>query len=208
MVMAKAKIFVIWAVFVLLLVHVSVSAREVKKKEEEKAAAAAEDEEEADRILALPGQPKVSFQQFSGYVTVNEVAGRALFYWLTESVRDPFSKPLVVWLNGGPGCSSVAYGASEEIGPFRINKTASGLYLNKFSWNAAANLLFLETPAGVGFSYTNRSSDLLDTGDRRTGKSAPSPLVINCWCASLIEPVVIIISSLIQNRTECFASVH
>lgn len=63
----------------------------------------------------------------------------------------------------------MAYGASEEIGPFRINKTASGLYLNKFSWNKLANLLFLETPAGVGFSYSNRSSDLLDTGDIRTG---------------------------------------
>lgn len=65
----------------------------------------------------------------------------------------------------------MAYGASEEIGPFRINKTASGLYLNKFSWNTEANLLFLETPAGVGFSYSNRSSDLFDTGDSRTGRT-------------------------------------
>ncbi|KAK7266562.1 hypothetical protein RIF29_19210 [Crotalaria pallida] len=129
-------------------------------------------EEEADRILELPGQPKVSFQQFSGYVTVNQVAGRALFYWLTEAVQNPLTKPLVIWLNGGPGCSSVAYGASEEIGPFRINKTASGLYANKFSWNTVANLLFLEAPAGVGFSYTNRSSDLFDTGDRRTAEDS------------------------------------
>lgn len=59
------------------------------------------EEEEADRITALPGQPKVSFQQFSGYVTVNEVAGRALFYWLTEAVDDHATKPLVIWLNGG-----------------------------------------------------------------------------------------------------------
>lgn len=65
----------------------------------------------------------------------------------------------------------MAYGASEEVGPFRINKAASGLFLNKFSWNKLANLLFLETPAGVGFSYSNRSSDLLNTGDRRTGTS-------------------------------------
>jgi len=35
----------------------------------------------------------------------------------------------------GPGCSSIGYGASEEIGPFRINKTGSNLYLNKFTWN-------------------------------------------------------------------------
>ncbi|PKI43726.1 hypothetical protein CRG98_035888 [Punica granatum] len=133
--------------------------------------------EGGDRITALPGQPKVPFQQFSGYVTVNPAAGRALFYWLTEAYGNAISKPLVVWLNGGPGCSSVAYGASEEIGPFRINKTATGLYLNKFSWNTAANLLFLETPAGVGFSYSNHSSDLLDTGDRRTAEDSLEFLV-------------------------------
>ncbi|XP_065855294.1 serine carboxypeptidase-like 25 [Euphorbia lathyris] len=134
-------------------------------------------EEEQDRITSLPGQPAVSFHQFSGYVTVEKVAGRALFYWLTEATLLPSSKPLVVWLNGGPGCSSVAYGASEEIGPFRINKTSSGLYLNKFSWNTVANLLFLETPAGVGFSYSNRTSDLKDTGDIRTAKDSLKFLV-------------------------------
>ncbi|RDX62259.1 Serine carboxypeptidase 24, partial [Mucuna pruriens] len=67
-----------------------------------------------------------------------------------------------------PGCSSVAYGASEEIGPFRINKTGSSLYLNKYAWNREANILFLESPAGVGFSYTNTSSDLKTSGDNRT----------------------------------------
>ena len=59
------------------------------------------EEEEADRITELPGQPKVSFAQFSGYVTVNAASGRALFYWLTEAVHAPESQPLVIWLNGG-----------------------------------------------------------------------------------------------------------
>ncbi|CAI0453809.1 unnamed protein product [Linum tenue] len=135
-------------------------------------------EAERDRIRSLPGQPEVKFQQYSGYVTVDKAAGRALFYWLTESSSShALSDPLLLWLNGGPGCSSVAYGASEEVGPFRINKTASGLYLNKFSWNTVANLLFLESPAGVGFSYSNRSSDLLDTGDIRTAKDSLEFLV-------------------------------
>ncbi|XP_027359473.1 serine carboxypeptidase 24-like isoform X2 [Abrus precatorius] len=92
-------------------------------------------EQEQDRIFALPGQPPVTFSQFSGYVTVNEQHGRALFYWFTEATTSPENKPLVLWLNGGPGCSSVAYGASEEIGPFRINKSGSSLYLNKYAWN-------------------------------------------------------------------------
>ncbi|KAJ8562180.1 hypothetical protein K7X08_011471 [Anisodus acutangulus] len=129
-------------------------------------------EQELDRITSLPGQPPVTFSQFSGYVTVNEGHGRALFYWLTEATTHPEKKPLALWLNGGPGCSSVAYGASEEIGPFRINKTGSSLYLNKYSWNKVANILFLESPAGVGFSYTNTSSDLKDSGDKRTAQDA------------------------------------
>ncbi|KAI3444031.1 hypothetical protein Pfo_000696 [Paulownia fortunei] len=129
-------------------------------------------EQESDRISMLPGQPPVKFSQFSGYVTVNEEQGRALFYWLTEATNNADRKPLVLWLNGGPGCSSVAYGASEEIGPFRINKTGSSLYLNKYSWNRVANILFLESPAGVGYSYTNTSSNLKDSGDKRTAQDA------------------------------------
>ncbi|XP_021275754.1 serine carboxypeptidase 24 isoform X1 [Herrania umbratica] len=139
--------------------------------------AAVPKQQELDRISSLPGQPPVTFSQFSGYVTVNEKHGRALFYWLTETITVPEKKPLVLWLNGGPGCSSVAYGASEEIGPFRINKTGSSLYLNKYSWNIEANILFLESPAGVGFSYTNISSNLEDSGDSRTVDTAQDALM-------------------------------
>lgn len=57
-------------------------------------------EQENDRIKALPGQPKVTFSQYSGYVNVNESHGRSLFYWLTESTS-PHTKPLLLWLNGG-----------------------------------------------------------------------------------------------------------
>lgn len=55
---------------------------------------------EADKIPLLPGQPKVNFSQYSGYVTVDPTAGRALFYYFAES-EEPSSKPLVLWLNGG-----------------------------------------------------------------------------------------------------------
>ena len=95
-------------------------------------------EQDRDRITQLPGQPKnVDFAQYSGYVTVDKQAGRALFYWLTETPasRVPESRPLVLWLNGGPGCSSVAYGAAEEIGPFHIKPDGRTLYSNPFAWN-------------------------------------------------------------------------
>ncbi|XP_051130779.1 serine carboxypeptidase-like 27 [Andrographis paniculata] len=135
---------------------------------------------DSDKIAELPGQPaNVGFRQYSGYVTVNRRAGRALFYWLTEAPaeRGPELRPLVLWLNGGPGCSSVAYGAAEEIGPFRINSDGRGLYLNPYSWNKLANLLFLESPAGVGFSYSNTSSDLRTAGDSRTAEDSYAFLV-------------------------------
>ncbi|XP_045827289.1 serine carboxypeptidase-like 27 [Trifolium pratense] len=133
------------------------------------------EDQKRDKIGWLPGQPKnVGFEQYSGYVTVNEKRGRALFYWLIEAPlsREPDSRPLVLWLNGGPGCSSIAYGASEEIGPFRIRPHGKSLYLNPYAWNNLANLLFLDSPVGVGFSYCNKSADMHKFGDQKTAEDA------------------------------------
>lgn len=54
-----------------------------------------------DKITKLPGQPTLQFQQFAGYVTVDDRKQRALFYYFVEAEKDPSSKPLVLWLNGG-----------------------------------------------------------------------------------------------------------
>lgn len=121
----------------------------------------------------LPGQvpAQVSFKQYAGYIVTDAAAGRALFYYFVEAQSHPLSKPLTLWLNGGPGCSSVGNGAFEELGPFRPNGTARGLLLNHYSWNKVSNLLFLESPAGVGFSYSNTSSDLV-TNDAKTAQDS------------------------------------
>ncbi|XP_076912636.1 serine carboxypeptidase 1-like [Bidens hawaiensis] len=131
---------------------------------------------EADRIHKLPGQPEVDFEHYAGYVTVDPDAGRALFYYFAESPNNSSTKPLVLWLNGGPGCSSFGYGAMEELGPFRVNSDGKTLYRNDYAWNNVANVIFLESPAGVGFSYSNRSSDYT-TGDKRTAKDSYTFLV-------------------------------
>ncbi|RHN45335.1 putative carboxypeptidase D [Medicago truncatula] len=70
-----------------------------------------------DKIKSLPQQPKVGFQQFSVHVTL-DTHHRPLFYYLVEAEVDPASKPVVLYLNGGPGCSSVGQGAFSEHGPF------------------------------------------------------------------------------------------
>ncbi|KAF2288361.1 hypothetical protein GH714_007051 [Hevea brasiliensis] len=109
-----------------------------------------------DRIVQLPGQPQVGFQQYSGYVTVDEKNQKALFYYFAEAETDPASKPLVLWLNGGPGCSSLGVGAFSENGPFR--PSGEVLIKNQYSWNTEANMLYLESPIGVGFSYSTDTS--------------------------------------------------
>ncbi|GFP84549.1 serine carboxypeptidase-like 40 [Phtheirospermum japonicum] len=129
----------------------------------------------ADKIDSLLGQPNVKFSQYSGYVTVDPNAGRALFYYFAEA-EDPSTKPLVLWLNGGPGCSSIGGGAMTELGPFRVNPDGKSLWYNEYAWNTVANVIFLESPAGVGFSYSNTSSDYV-TGDKQTASDSYTFLV-------------------------------
>ncbi|KAG1362684.1 serine carboxypeptidase-like 34 [Cocos nucifera] len=158
--------------------------------------------QELDRVFHLPGQPPVQFRHYAGYITIDESLGKALFYWFFEATHKPAEKPLLLWLNGGPGCSSVGFGEAQELGPFLVRKDVPELKLNNYAWNKgkitkffvyftqknsstlfryhmldislrAANLLFLETPTGVGFSYSNTTSDLDVQGDNATGHYVP-----------------------------------
>ncbi|KAL2535978.1 Serine carboxypeptidase-like 40 [Forsythia ovata] len=133
---------------------------------------------QADKIDKLPGQPgNVDFDQYAGYITVDPQAGRALFYYFVETPVNSSTYPLVLWLNGGPGCSSFGYGAMEELGPFRVNRDGKTLFRNNYAWNNVANVIFLESPAGVGFSYSNTSSDYDRTGDTSTANDSYTFLV-------------------------------
>ncbi|XP_065865138.1 serine carboxypeptidase 1-like [Euphorbia lathyris] len=128
---------------------------------------------QANKIVSLPGEPDgVDFDHYSGYVSVDSKAGRSLFYYFAESPQNSATKPLVLWLNGGPGCSSFGYGAMEELGPFRVNGDGKTLFRNKYAWNNVANVIFLESPAGVGFSYSNTTSDYDRAGDKNTAHDA------------------------------------
>ncbi|GAB2234925.1 hypothetical protein Droror1_Dr00004196 [Drosera rotundifolia] len=128
---------------------------------------------QADKIGELPGQPgDVDFDQYAGYVTVDSNAEKALFYYFVESSEDPWSKPLILWLSGGPGCSSIGAGAFLELGPFRVNSDGRTLFRNEYAWNNVANVIFLESPAGVGYSYGNSSTIFNSTGDSSTANDA------------------------------------
>lgn len=123
-----------------------------------------------DKISTLPGQPKVAFQQFSGYISIDEKQERSLFYYFVQAETNADSRPLVLWLNGGPGCSSVGAGAFVEHGPFRPRGNV--LLKNEYSWNKEANMLYLESPAGVGFSYSTNKSFYDYVNDEMTAQDS------------------------------------
>lgn len=90
-----------------------------------------------------------SVGQSAGYVDVAN-GKTSLFYWYFESRNSSKEDPVVLWLNGGPGCSSLK-GALWLIGPSRIAKNNT-LNYNPYSWNSNANVIFLDEPGGSGFS--------------------------------------------------------
>ncbi|CAJ0932183.1 unnamed protein product, partial [Mesorhabditis belari] len=104
---------------------------------------------------------------YSGYLNANQNGSWKMHYTLTESRNDPANDPVLVWFNGGPGCSSFA-GQFEELGPFYVNKDGKSLYENVYSWNARANVLYLESPIGVGFSYDTNTNNYTYASDDQT----------------------------------------
>ena len=89
---------------------------------------------------------------YSGYLKT-KIDGNELFYIYTPSQNNPSTDPIMLWLNGGPGCSSL-FGFLAEIGPVTTENFSNEFKKNAYSWNTNANLLAIEQPAGVGFSKT------------------------------------------------------
>jgi len=119
----------------------------------------------ADEVMSLPLlNVTIDWKHYSGYLSVGSL--KHLHYWLVESQNDPDNDPLVLWLNGGPGCSSLD-GMLYENGPFHVNEDGSVIYLNEYAWNQMANVIYLEAPVGVGFSYSENQQDYY-TDDAQT----------------------------------------
>ncbi|KAI8337715.1 Alpha/Beta hydrolase protein [Chlamydoabsidia padenii] len=89
--------------------------------------------------------------QYSGYID-NLERDDHFFFWFFESRSSPKDDPTVLWLNGGPGCSSML-GAWMELGPCLVNAEGNDTTLNAHSWNSVANVIFLDQPVNVGYSH-------------------------------------------------------
>ncbi|KAE8251665.1 hypothetical protein A4X13_0g3892 [Tilletia indica] len=98
---------------------------------------------------------------WSGYIDM--IDGKSIFFYFFESRNDPAKDPLVAWTNGGPGASS-AIGLFQELGPCRLKVDEAGrsapgpisnaTEFNPHAWNSVANMIFVDQPVDVGYSYS------------------------------------------------------
>ena len=110
-----------------------------------------------DRMANLPDAPAFATDTYSGYLKASKT--KKLHYVFTESMDAPETDPIIIWFNGGPGCSSML-GMMQELGPIVVDDGEDYFKTNPHPWNERANVLFLESPAGVGWSTAGTKQDL------------------------------------------------
>lgn len=119
--------------------------------------------------------------QYTGWL---DVGPKHLFFWYFKSETastTPESEPLALWLTGGPGSSSML-GMLQELGPCLINEHGNGTVYNPYGWNKETALIFVDQPAGVGFSY-------LDDGEPLPGDSFTSAADMHLFLQLFVSQV-------------------
>lgn len=86
-----------------------------------------------DLVTTLEEMDDLSFGLYSGYIPLTGTA-KKLHYMATLSRGDPTKDPIIIWFNGGPGCSSML-GFSQENGPYALNDGDTIFRKNDYAWN-------------------------------------------------------------------------
>lgn len=124
-------------------------------------------------------------KQYTGYISIPPLTLAPIqqnysintFFWFIESRVSPETAPLTIWLSGGPGSSSMI-GLFQETGPCQVVQMADGSYGTQprmWGWDRSSNILYIDQPTQVGFSYDtlfNTSYDLI----REQFTAQPQPL--------------------------------
>ena len=100
------------------------------------------------------------FERSSGYFELNRTSAAEMFYFYFRSRHDSASAPVVLWMTGGPGCSS-ELALFAENGPYVVNAFDDGetLSINEHGWDVVSNLIYVDQPIGTGFSYSTDPRD-------------------------------------------------
>ncbi|KAL1960216.1 hypothetical protein VTO42DRAFT_8759 [Malbranchea cinnamomea] len=109
-------------------------------------------------VKSLPASPPLARSWAGQLPILGQEDGSALFFWLFEAEDKANDDTLIIWLNGGPGCSSLIRAFSEN-GPLMFLGNSSTLVPNPYSWTRLANVLYVDQPVGTGFSHTTLSHE-------------------------------------------------
>lgn len=105
--------------------------------------------------------PKSALPTSAGYLAAGPATSARLYYMYYEAISPATSledTPIILWLQGGPGCSSLI-GNFYELGPWRISEKLA-LVSNRGAWNSKYGVLFIDNPVGTGFSTADKDEDI------------------------------------------------
>jgi cathepsin A (carboxypeptidase C) len=122
-----------------------------------------------DKVKSWPGTntTDLGFDLYSGFLPLNGTDGKEMHYVFATSQNNSSTDPVVLWLTGGPGCSSLEAFVYEN-GPYYFPQNQTYLVKNEYSWNKFANMLWFESPPGVGFSKTGSNPKNIYANDYTT----------------------------------------
>ncbi|KAH7945867.1 hypothetical protein HPB49_016655 [Dermacentor silvarum] len=89
---------------------------------------------------------------YSGFITINKDLGSNLFFWFVPAMESPENAPVALWLQGGPGTSSL-FGLFVEHGPYFVDENGAA-QLRPITWTRTISVLYVDNPVGAGFSFT------------------------------------------------------
>lgn len=127
----------------------------------------------AQNLSRVPLTDKIGFKSYAGFFTVDPQYNSNLYFWYFPPFSNQRDAPVLLWLQGGPGGSSL-FGLFSELGPLIAKK--GGFALRKYHWALNHHLIFIDNPVGTGFSYTS-SMDGYCTNENCIGKGLHSAML-------------------------------
>ncbi|XP_066571755.1 putative serine carboxypeptidase CPVL isoform X2 [Amia ocellicauda] len=109
--------------------------------------------EEARKLSLVDPLPGGNVKSYSGYLTVNKTCNSNLFFWFFPAQVRPEAAPVLLWLQGGPGGTSM-FGLFVEHGPYVVFQNST-VGQRKFAWTDKYSVLYIDNPVGTGFSFTD-----------------------------------------------------
>ena len=98
--------------------------------------------------------PSLKIESYTGYLTVNDTYNSNMFFWFFPSKAQIAKAPVLLWLQGGPGGTSM-FGLFNEHGPYVINDNMT-LEARLYTWSQKYHVVYIDNPVGTGFSFTDK----------------------------------------------------